>query len=125
MRDFRWQQNGGVLLDGSGDFALSSADGRESLYDMIRSRLKAAVNGWRLYQIGAGLQDYIGRTVDLETELAIKRSVARALQLDFLQQGTFQVETIAVADIITIFVYLNAQLVAQATLNEDGTVTVE
>lgn len=125
MRDWRWQANGGVLLDGTGDMALSGADGRESLYDMVRTRLKAAVNGWKLYQIGAGLQERIGDPMGVELEMALKRQVARALTAEFLPKGAFQTEVISTGELITIFVYVNKSLVAQALLANDGTVTVE
>lgn len=120
MIDFRWQSNGGILLDGTGDIALSSVDGVESLHDMVRTRLKAAVRGWRQYEIGAGLESFIGQTMNPELELEIKRQVSRALTKEFLKKGTFQIEVLSFPGQIHVLVYVNYLLVAQAVLQENG-----
>jgi hypothetical protein len=118
--DYTWQDNGGILLDGSGDIALSSADGYESLLDMVRTRLKAAVNGWKLYSIGAGLDRFRGEMIDTELELMIKRQVAEALQLEFLPRGMFQVEALPAGNRIHVLVYLDGALAATAVVSQDG-----
>jgi hypothetical protein len=127
MIDWRWQSNGGILLDGTGDIALTSGDGVESLYDMVRTRLKAALSGWKLYPIGAGLQDFIGQGMDanMELELDIKRQVSRSLMFEFLPKGSFQLETLSMPGQINLYVYLSGELLAMATITSAGEIHVE
>lgn len=66
MADFRWTSLGGVLVDGRGDIA-TTLSAREELETMVATRLKAAFNGWKLYQIGANLQAFIGSSVGINT----------------------------------------------------------
>lgn len=115
MADFLWMSRGGCLIDGSGDLALATPDG--SLQDMILTRLKAAIDGWQLYRIGADLDNLIGRTVDAELELAIRRQVETALTQDFLPRGSFQVKTLPTGTLIQVFVYINDSLMATAQVN--------
>lgn len=122
MSDFRWQTNGGVLIDGTGDIAFASED--ESMKDMIRTRLRAAIDGWKLYAIGADLKRRLGNANIAEMETAIQGSVARALSRDLLSPGTFEVETLASGESLQIFVYLYQQLAVSATLTSDGVVQV-
>jgi len=65
---------GGVLLDGNGDIALCDS-ALESVRDIVRSRLKADLNGWQLYPIGADLQSQIGEMAPDELESAVQRLV--------------------------------------------------
>jgi hypothetical protein len=102
-------------VDGTGDLALGSPD--ESLQDMIQTRLKAAIDGWQLYRIGADLDNLIGRTVDAELELTIKRQVEAALTQDFLPRGSFQVKTLPNGTLIQVFVYINDSLMATVQVN--------
>ena len=124
--DYRWQSLGGILLDSTGDIALSEPTGLESLEDMIRSRLKAAVNGWQLYAIGANLQSAMGTVVSEELEITLQRLVASSLTNQFLQQGDFQVATLAEGDMVTVFVYINSTLIATAiaTVNQPPQVSI-
>jgi hypothetical protein len=69
---------GGVLLDGNGDIALCDS-ALESVRDIVRSRLKADLNGWQLYPIGADLQSQIGEMAPDELESAVRRLVRTAL----------------------------------------------
>lgn len=116
MIDFRWCSEGGLLLDSTGDIALSSADGSESLRDMVRTRLKAALTGWQLYDIGADLDRRVGDVIDEELELSLQRQVERSLSGDLLPSGSFQVETLAESGRIHILVYVQKQLIAQTTV---------
>jgi hypothetical protein len=120
MVDFRWMSNGGLLIDGSGDIACTSADSKESKIDVVRSRLKAALDGWKLYPIGADLDNLRGQTIDEELEKAIHRQVTRCLSNEFLPEGSFQVETLADIDRIHVFVYIEGQLAASATVSTKG-----
>jgi hypothetical protein len=115
MPDFRWQSFGGILLDGSGDIAttLSSA---EEISTMISTRLKAAVNGWQLYSIGAGLNLYPGNPVNANTEASIVRAVTSSLTNQFLSSGSFTVQTLAVGNTIEIYVYVGSTLVASTSV---------
>ena len=79
---------------------------------MITTRLKAAVNGWKLYAIGAGLDIYPGNPVNSNTELSIQRAVTASLTRQFLPSGSFTVQTLAVGNTIEIYVYVNQTLVA-------------
>lgn len=118
MPDFRWMSRGGTLIDSTGDIA-SWGSMEESVVDVVRSRLKAAVNGWKAYAIGAGLQDRIGDTVDPELEIKIQRQVADSLTRSFLSRSDFSVKTIAQGDQIRVLVYINRKLVAQAMVSPD------
>lgn len=57
------------------------------LEDMVRTRLKAAVDGWKLYRIGADLDRMVGQTDPREYEPAIQRLVHSALTRQFLAAG--------------------------------------
>lgn len=118
MRDFRWQSNGGLLIDGSGDIACTDPGSMESIQDIVRSRLKAAVDGWKLYRIGAGLNERLGSTVGPETEIALRRQVTQCLTNSFLPAGSFKVETLSDTDRIHVFVYVNQQLIGKAVVNK-------
>jgi hypothetical protein len=84
---------GGLLLDGSGDIAMCSST-LDSLKDMVRTRLKAELNAWKLYAIGADLNSQIGEMAPDELEPAVQRLVRTALSRDFLPSGGFSVETL-------------------------------
>ena len=119
MRDFRWMSNGGLLIDGTGDIACTDPTSLESIISIVRSRVKAAVDGWKLYRIGAGLQDRLGDTVDEEVEISIRRQVIQALTSDFLTAGAVKVETLPDIDRIHVFVYMQGQLVTTTVLNRN------
>ena len=116
MVDVRWQSYGGILLDSTGDIALTSNVSPESLIDMVRTRLKATLNGWQLYRIGANLDMIIGQQVTPETEALITQAVTTSLTNDFLPVGSFSVETIADGTTITVVVFINNVVVASAVL---------
>jgi hypothetical protein len=92
--DFRWTSQGGVLIDGSGDIAMTVTP-QEELETMVATRLKAAVDGWKLYRIGAGLDDFKGSSIGINqnTELAIQRRVTSDLTNELLPAGSFTVQT--------------------------------
>jgi len=117
--DYKWQSQGGILLDGSGDIAFTSKP-MESVVDMVRTRLKAAVDGWKLYPIGAGMTSTLGQALTAEQEVALRKCVQSALSRDFLPVGAFTVQTMALGETVTVFVYLNSQLIASASVNSDG-----
>jgi len=115
--DFSWQSKGGLLLDASGDIALTASPW-ECLRSMVNSRLKAALDGWQLYQIGAGLEDLIGSTLNQELEITIQRQVEASLTQDFLPIGSFTVSTLAVGNqSIQVFVFIQNQLIASYSVN--------
>ncbi len=113
--DFKWMSEGGLLLDGTGDFAM--ATNSETIITMVRSRLKAAVDGWKLYRIGAGLGRYPGNTSDSDMETTIKRQVQLAVSNGFLPASVFQISTLRLGSVIQVFVFLNQQLIATADIN--------
>ena len=123
--DWRWQSAGGILLDGTGDIAFTSGLTNESLADMIRTRLKAALTGWQLYQIGADLETLLGSTMDAELEARIQRQVTTSLSNQFLSRGSFQVQTLPNGGRMSVLVYISQQLVALAALDPSGNVTVQ
>ena len=116
MVDFRWMSNGGFLLDGNGDLAVTSDSTNESIVDLVRTRLKSAFNGWKLYQIGADLQARPGDLSNPETELRVQRQASASLS-DILASGSYEVQTLIVADgTMAVLVYLRGELIAQTTL---------
>ncbi len=56
MINFRWMEFGGIYLDLGGDIAVTQATSLGSLREIIQSRLKAALHGWKIYSIGADLE---------------------------------------------------------------------
>lgn len=118
--DYKWMGNGGTLLDDTGDITLSTAD--DGIRDMVRSRLKADLNGWRLYRIGANLQPLIGNAVDAQLESVINRQVVTVLSKDLLPRGSFQVRTIANGGVIDIFVYVNGNVIATVSATRNGNI---
>lgn len=115
--DWKWMSQGDFLLDGTGDIATTNPATLESVVDMVRSRLKAAIDGWKLYAIGADLNARLGDTVSAELELTLKRQVQQSLSNQFLPAGSFQVQSLVDGGKITLFVYLNKTLIAQTTVN--------
>lgn len=113
--DYRWMSNGGLLLDGSGDIAFTESP-EECAISMVRSRIKAAVDGWKQYRIGAGLNDYIGNTSDAGAEISIQRRVLAALSNKYLPSSTFDVRTLRLGSVIQVFVYISDKLIAQITV---------
>lgn len=117
MIDFLWQSCGGLLIDGSGDVAVNS-DPMVSVADMVNTRLKAALHGWQLYSIGADLDSLLDGVADQEMEVAIRRQVMSALGSDFISSSSYTVTTARMSGgIIQVYVFLNSQLIGQATVN--------
>ncbi len=106
---------GGTLLDGNGDIAMASP--KESLVDMVRTRLKADLDGWQLYRIGADLERRVGDAVNAELELAIRRQVSTSLQKQLLPPGSFNIKTVATGQQVDLYVYVNEELLATANIN--------
>lgn len=113
--DYRWMSEGGFLLDGQGDIALTT--NLETVVSMVRSRLKAAVDGWKLYRIGAGLDRYPGNTSDAEMEMTLQRQVTSAISSGFLPPSVFKVTTLRFGGEIQIYVYLNQEIIATASVS--------
>jgi hypothetical protein len=107
--------SGGILLDGTGDVA-TTLNSIEELDSMISTRLKAAVNGWKLYAIGAGLDVFPGNPVNNNTELSIQRAVTASLTRQFLPSGSFTVQTLAIGNTIEIYVYVSGTLVTSTSV---------
>ena len=120
MVDFRWMSQGGLLLDGDGDIALTSASTLESLEDLVRTRLKAAYDGWQLYKIGADLEaTAIGKINSAELEIKVRRQAATSLS-DILSPGSYEVLTLRRESELTVLVYLRGSLLAQTTISLQG-----
>ena len=113
--DFAWMSQGGLFLDGAGDIQISS--GMETIVSMVRTRLKAAVDGWKLYRIGAGLDQFPGNTSDAEVEVAIQRQALAAVSNGFLPASAFQVTTLRLGNEIQVYVYLRDSLIGTASVN--------
>jgi hypothetical protein len=118
--DFCWQSQGGVMIDGTGDIACTDDSTMDSVVDIVRSRLKAALNGWKLYAIGADLQSAVGQAIDPELELTLQRQVTQSLSDGFLSQSQFQVTTLVTGSKILVLVYLDSQLIVQAAVSPAG-----
>jgi hypothetical protein len=114
--DWSWQSQGDLLLAG-GDVSTTDPTTLASLQDMVRTRLKAAIDGWQLYSIGADLIARLGDTIDQELNITLRRQVNQSLTNQFLPRGSFSVKSIVDNGTITVFVYLNQSLLASATLN--------
>lgn len=114
--DWQWQSNGDLLLAG-GDLATTDPNTLASIQDMVRTRLKAAIDGWQLYSIGADLAARLGDTIDAELNITLRRQVNNSLTNQLLPRGSFNVKSITDHGTITLFVYINQSLVASATLN--------
>jgi|SRR5271166_2354183 len=117
--DFRWMSEGGLLLDGQGDLALTT--NMETVITMVRTRLKAAVDAYKLYRIGAGLDRYPGNTSDADMEAVIQRQVTLAISAGFLPASVFQVTTLRFGGNIQVYVYLNQEMIATATVDLSST----
>ena len=117
MPDLRWTSQGGVLVDGNGDLAVTLS-AQEELETMARTRLKAAINGWKLYRIGADLQSFIGSSVGINqnTAVAIQRQVSAAMTNQFLPAGSFNVQTVVLGKEIQVLLYLGQTLIASQTV---------
>jgi hypothetical protein len=89
--------SGGVLMDGTGDIALTTSTWQSNI-DIMRSRIKATLNGWQLYPIGADLESEIGQAILQEVQTQIQQRVTASLTYQFLPAGAFQVKTRAVGE---------------------------
>jgi len=114
--DWSWMSQGDLLL-GGGDIATTDPATLQSIQDMVRTRLKAALNGWQLYSIGADLLARIGDTIDKELNITLRRQINQSLTNQFLPRGSFTVQSLTDNGTISLFVYLNQSLIASATLN--------
>jgi len=120
VTDFVWQSQGGVLIDGTGDLACTVESTLDSTVDVVRSRLKAALNGWKLYAVGADLQAGVGQSIGPELELTLERQVTQSLSDGFLASSSFQVQTLATSGQVLVLVYLSGQLIVQAAVTPAG-----
>ena len=117
MIDFRWMEFGGIYLDPSGDIAVTPAATLDSVRDIVQSRLKAALHGWKLYSIGADLEARIGEVADPEFTLSLQRQVSDALSNGFLPANAFQVKVLTYRTRVEVLVYVQNTLLANVTLN--------
>lgn len=115
MIDYRWMSSGGLLMDGTGDIDTYNTP-LESTVDMVRTRIKASLNAWQLYSLGADLQNFIGNVSDSELEVQIQRQVLSSLSRGYLPTNVFNVVTTRLGNTITVFVYIQKQLVATAII---------
>jgi hypothetical protein len=96
----------------------ATADSSNVIRECLNTRLKAAIDGWKLYRIGADLANLIGTTVNAELELSIQRQIMASLSQDFLPTGAVTVSTILVGpQTVQVFVYVQNQLVASTTVS--------
>lgn len=119
--DYKWMSQGGLLLDGSGDIAFTSSS-LETTIAMVRSRLKAAVNGWQLYPgMCVGLDNFRGNTSNSQTEADIQRAVLNSISSGYLPKSSFTVNTLRIYGAIQIYVFLNSQLIATSSIDTTNT----
>lgn len=114
--DWSWMSQGDLILSG-GDIGTTNPSTLASLQDMVRTRLKAAIDGWQLYSIGADLAARLGDTIDAELNITLRRQVNTSLTNQFLPRGSFTVKSLTDNANILLFVYVNQSLIASATLN--------
>jgi hypothetical protein len=119
--DYRWQSQGGILLDGDGDIAYTS-DPLETVVDLVNTRLDAAVDAYKLYRIGAGLTEALGVANDGEEELEIRRRVVSALTVDFQPACSFDVQTLALGEEIVVSIFLGDQFIATTSISTSSQV---
>lgn len=112
--DYKWMSQGGLLLDGTGDIALT-ATGMETIIAMVRTRLKATVKAWQQYQIGIGLEEFTGGPSDATAQTSIQKQVASSLST-LLPSSMFTVSTLLLGSQIQIYVYIANQLIATTTV---------
>jgi hypothetical protein len=117
MIDFRWMEFGAIYLDPSGDIAVTPAATLDSVRDIVQSRLKAALHGWKLYPIGADLEARIGEVADPEFTLSLQHQVTDALSNGFLPDNSFQVKVLTYRTRVEVLVYVQNTLLANVTLN--------
>lgn len=117
--DFLWMSSGGLFIDGSGDLAVTVLEGQSDI-DIIRSRLKAALNGWQSYQIGADLESFIGQATAAELETQIQQKVMATLTYQFLSSGNIKVKTRTTDGQVKIYVYYKDTIAATATVGVSG-----
>ena len=123
MSDFRWMTCGGLLVDGSGDIATTPAGSLENIQSMASSRVKAALNGWKLYPIGADLDSFLGNPTDPELQIGIERQVQATLTDNFLPASAVTVKTVAYGGQIFLMVYLSQSLILQTTISTQSGAT--
>ena len=92
---------------------------------MVRTRLKASLTGWQNYAIGADLVSLLGDTMDAELEARIQRQVTTSLSTNFLPRGSFDVQTLPNGNSMTVLVYVAQQMVAMASIDAAGKLTVQ
>lgn len=83
--DLWFTQDGDFLIDGSGDLkdTKDSGDKLESIKQTILHRIIAERNGWRLHpDIQAGLERFLGTTVDKQLLEQMEFEIRRALTSD-------------------------------------------
>ena len=117
--DFKWMSQGGILLDGNGDIATTTPNSLEAIRSVAVSRLKANLNGWQLYNIGADLVSFLGNVVDSELELSIRRKISDCLTSNFLPKNSFQIETYVTGTVIRVLVYLEENLLASVEIDRN------
>ena len=115
MLDLAWCNGGGTLIDSTGDIAFSTSDW-SCLVDMVNTRLKTTLKGWKLYSIGANLQSLIGSSQNADTESQIQKLVQMELTNNFLPLGSFTVSTIPVGKLIKVYVFIQNTLVASSSV---------
>lgn len=114
---------GGIMLDGTGDIAFTDSP-LDCVSQTVRSRLKSAIAGWKLYKIGCGLEDFVGGTADVTAETAIQRRVIQALSTNYLPAGVFNVKTLRLGGVIQVYVYINQQMIASIQVDVSSNTTV-
>lgn len=112
LTDLWFTSDGDFLLDGAGDLkdTRDSGDVYEGLRQQITHRVISEKNGWRLHpNILAGLDRYLGNTIDDQLLEQLEFEITRALTADGnLTKSDFSVQTIELTPgDVAIMIYLN------------------
>jgi hypothetical protein len=115
MADLQWMSAGGLVLDGTGDIALTIND-YQDLQSMIVTYLQANSNSWQLYNIGANLGSIPGNANNAEVEATVVKQIQSALS-GILPSGSFSIKTLQVGSLFDVYFYINSKLVATTTID--------
>jgi hypothetical protein len=110
--DLWFTTDGDFLIDGAGDLkdTLDSGDNYESLKQAILHRIISERNAFRFHpEVNAGLEQFIGKTIDKLLLEAIQTAIQRALTADSaLTRDDFTLRVVELTPgTVAILVYVN------------------
>jgi len=122
LKDFAWAPCGSWLVDAAGDLAETSNVSLESEKSLIESILKASAEDWKLYPVGAGLEELIGSVARPELEVVAERRVMEAIRRTLLGDFTYRptVTAFLTGNVLDILVFFGNQKIAAARVSQEG-----